>query len=231
MDFSEKEIERLYDAFFNSEKLKVYGSNGMGHKFAMEGYIAAVKRDEIPALSGEDDEYFPGVFDNCIIFDTGKLSGYPKTYFRTPFSAMLLTDYNELDLPVQPMLFIESIRSLTNHETIYSNDEFADMAEYFKYVNSAFEKDRLKYGRVPASIDSKGVFFNDNIGKPICINGAQGLLSCATDILPNGNMCLMYMSGPNLHNTFLQSDKVPKLKDGLICDLSKSEEENAGLAL
>lgn len=228
MEFSEREIDRLYSALENSERLRVVACNGMGYPCELEGYIAIVRKDEMPALKDEEDEYLAGIFENAFILDCGKISKCPENYYRTPHSIMLFTEYKDIDLPTQPLMYIKSIRSIDKNDVIYCNYEFDDLLEYFEMSREAFEKDRLKHGKTPATMDRDGQTLNHNVGKPMKIGGMEGILTCASEVVPNGDICLFGMTGPNIFSTFLKKDKKISIENGIVCEcLQNANAESA----
>lgn len=224
MEFSEREIDRLYSAMENSERLRVVACNGMGYPCELEGYIAIVKKDEMPALEDEEDEYLAGIFENAIILDCGKMSQMSQKSHRTPHSLMLFTNPKDLDLPPQPLMYIKSIRSLDKSDVIYCNYEFDYLQEFFEMSEKAIEKDKIKHGTIPASKDKDGKFLNDNIGKPMKFGNQDGILTLALEVVPNGDILVFGMTGPNLFTTYLQKDKNCVIKNGVVCDIPRVRE-------
>lgn len=216
--FTEDQIDRLFDAFESSERLRVVACNGMGDPCELEGYIGIVGKKEMPILEEEEDDYTAGILENALILDCGKISQFPEEYYRTPYSTMLFTDHKALDLPPQPLLYIKSIRSIDKNDVIYCNYEFDDLLYFFKNTKSAFEKERIKHGKLPAWMDKDGKFLNDNVGKPMDIGNQKGIVTLATEIVPSGDICLFGMTGPNIFTTFLQKDKKVSVQKGVIVD-------------
>ncbi len=222
--FTDDQVERLYDAFEHSERLRVVACNGLGHKCELEGYIGIVSSEEFPEAEENADTYFPGIFANSLMLDTGKISKYPKEYFRTPHSVLLFTDFTDLELPSQPLLYIQSIRSLEKSDIIYCNYDFDYLQTYFDQSQRALEKDRLKNGRMFASLDKEGKMLIENVGKPMKFDDNEGILTCPTDILPNGDIFVFGINGSNIFTTSLKSDRTIKFKDGVLCDVPKQKE-------
>lgn len=221
MEFSEREIDRLYSAFKNSERLRVVACNGMGYPCELEGYVAMIAKDEMPTLEDKEEKLLPGIFVNALILDCGKISKYPKNCYRTPQSIMMFTGYEDIDMPTELLIYIKSIRSIEKNDVIYCNYEFDDLLECFEMSKKSFEEDGLKRGEMPATLDKDGQILNNNIGKPMKIGGMEGILTCATDIVPSGDICLFGMTGPSMFSTFLKRDKKIVIVNGVVCDCSK----------
>lgn len=225
MEFTDSEIDRLYSAVDNSERLSIVGYNGFGEPFEVEGYIGLVNSSEMPELS-EEDGFFAGIFENGLILDVGKISQFPTKCYRTPYSMLLFTDCKDLDLPTQPLLFIQSIKSMEKKDTVYCNFEFDNLLSSFKYAGQRFDKEVLKRGSVPATLDDQGATLKKFIGTPMNLGGKQGILTSVSEVLPNGDLCLFGLSGPNLFTAYLKSKDMVCAKNGILCEVSKQEIEN-----
>ena len=204
MEFTDKQFDKLFEAYQEDEEIEVVACNGFGQEFTVIGTIATVKGDEIAELGADPNVFYGGVSDNAISLefeDDEDAESVSAEKYRSNYATRFFTslnhqkglNYSEDTIYVLSNFLVKSIKILSKKEIVFKNNgEY----ESFKFkgqirLYNLRQKQKEEGKLLPEDIELVKNL-NKYIGKPINVNGTKGILYLVEGYSDNENIILQY---------------------------------------
>lgn len=216
MSFTEEEIDRLFDAHSNFDYVEVTGCNGFGQEFCVSGRIAVVTTDEFPELAGEEEFYYAGIANNSVVIDYGDVLEESEDVYRTSHSAIMFTIPKNGDTISLLKFYISKIINKKTNKVLYYEPEYYQFKKNRQLNYKLHYNKQLRHGKIPAALDIDGTKFVQQIGKPMSINGKNGIIYLADEVTPKGDILLYYYDCRTFNSLIVDSNSKYALKNGIV---------------
>ena len=224
MLFSTEQMYELYNAYYRKEELCITAFNSLGQEFTVVGKIAPFWGSEMPELEKESNKIYVGIWNNGLILDCGS-EAQKNGEIRSPYCALLNTIDEQVDGEyVQTKYSIKSVASNQTKRVIFYDSNYEEFMLSNQLNNMKDTNSLLKQGRIPAAMDPDGKRLNQYIGQPIKINGEAGLLYSVEEVVPNGDLVLLYVTFDKFYGAYVHANQGVAIKNGVVVDVPKQKQ-------